>query len=168
MSIRLKKLVFLHTTHNLRKCPIVFLYLGETFLTLRNFKNFFVQFLFIILALIFDLIFVFINFLLFFLFQRPALKITKNKPGSDLAGETAAALAAGYLVFKGEDSTFADECLSHAKDLFDFAEEYPGKYSDSLPSVNTFYKSWSGYDDELVWSASWLYRATGGVEIKKN
>ena len=31
---------------------------------------------------------------------RPAYKITESKPGSDVAGETAAAMAAGYLVFK--------------------------------------------------------------------
>ena len=31
---------------------------------------------------------------------RPAYKITESRPGSDVAGETAAAMAAGYLVFK--------------------------------------------------------------------
>lgn len=33
---------------------------------------------------------------------RPAYKISASKPGSDVAGETAAALAAGYLVFKSK------------------------------------------------------------------
>ena len=26
--------------------------------------------------------------------------------------------------------------------------------------VGNFYKSWSGYNDELMWSALWLYKAT--------
>ena len=34
--------------------------------------------------------------------DRPAYSITKDKPGTELACETAAALAAGYLVFKEE------------------------------------------------------------------
>ena len=83
-----------------------------------------------------------------------------------MAGETAAALAAGYLAFRDVDADFADLCLSHAQDLFDFAVEYPGKYSDVIPGVSTFYNSWSGYEDEVVWAASWLYRATGADEYK--
>ena len=31
---------------------------------------------------------------------RPSFKITKRNPGSDLAGETAAALAAAFLIVK--------------------------------------------------------------------
>ena len=31
---------------------------------------------------------------------RPAYKLTPTHPGSDLAGETAAALAAGYIAFR--------------------------------------------------------------------
>ena len=100
------------------------------------------------------------------LLQRPAFKIDESNPGSDLAGETAAALAAGYLVFKETDKAFAELCLSHARDMFQFAVEYPGKYSDAIPGVSDFYKSWSGYEDEIVWAATWLYRATGSEEYK--
>ena len=32
--------------------------------------------------------------------NRPVYKLTTSQPGSDLAGETAAAFAAGYLAFK--------------------------------------------------------------------
>lgn len=32
--------------------------------------------------------------------QRPAYKITPSSPGSDVAGETAAAMAAGSIAFK--------------------------------------------------------------------
>ena len=31
---------------------------------------------------------------------RPAFKVDSSNPGSDVAGEYAAAMAAGYLVFK--------------------------------------------------------------------
>ena len=97
---------------------------------------------------------------------RPAVKIDRNNPGADLAGETAAALAAGYLVFQNEDAEFAAECLSHARDLFDFAWEYRGKYSDVIHGAQTFYRSWSGYNDELSWAAAWLFRATGEADYR--
>ena len=29
-----------------------------------------------------------------------------------------------------------------------------------LTKVTEFYKSWSGYNDELCWAATWLYRAS--------
>ncbi len=34
---------------------------------------------------------------------RPAWSITPTKPGSDLAGETAAAMAAASILFKAQD-----------------------------------------------------------------
>ena len=60
--------------------------------------------------------------------------------GSDLAGETAAALAAASIVFKNVDSTYSNTLLTHAKQLFDFANNYRGKYSDSDREVFTSYK----------------------------
>ncbi|XP_076049348.1 endoglucanase A-like [Oratosquilla oratoria] len=92
--------------------------------------------------------------------KRPAYKITKDKPGSDLAGETAAALAAASILFRDSDPTYADDCLQHAKKLYEFADTYRGKYSDSITDAKEYYKSWGGYEDELAWSAVWLYRAT--------
>ena len=65
--------------------------------------------------------------------NRHAFKVTRNCPGSDLVGETAAALATGYLIFKDIDSAFANECLSHSKELYDFAYNHRGKYSDCIP-----------------------------------
>ena len=58
---------------------------------------------------------------------------------------------------------YADSCLNHAKDLYDFADDYKGKYSDSSPEVQNFYNAWSGYNDELVWGARWLFRATNDM-----
>lgn len=37
-----------------------------------------------------------------------------------------------------------------------------GNYHETVPDsrVDNFYKSWNGYDDELMWGAMWLYRVT--------
>nr|AGP76427.1 endo-beta-1,4-glucanase 1 [Rhynchotermes bulbinasus] len=90
---------------------------------------------------------------------RPAYKIDTSRPGSDLAGETAAALAAASIVYKNVDGTYSNNLLTHARQLFDFANNYRGKYSDSITDARNFYAS-ADYRDELVWAATWLYRAT--------
>lgn len=92
--------------------------------------------------------------------KRPSFKITAAKPGAELAGEAAAALAAASMAFRPTDAAYADKLLKHAKELYQFADKHRGKYSDSIPDAAQFYKSWSGYHDELVWGAIWLYRAT--------
>ncbi len=93
--------------------------------------------------------------------DRPAYAIDESCPGSDLAGETAAALAASSIVFRPTDPAYADTLLEHAETLFDFADTYRGKYSDCITDAQAFYNSWSGYLDELAWAAAWLHRATG-------
>jgi len=57
-----------------------------------------------------------------------------------LAGETAAALAAASMVFRSSDPSFADTCLEHARSLYNFADMYRAKYSDSVPEAADFYK----------------------------
>jgi len=91
--------------------------------------------------------------------DRPGYKITASGPGSDLAGETAAALAATSILFKDSDAAYSATCLDHAKQLFEFANSNRGKYQDSITDAVSFYGS-SGYGDELAWAAAWLYRAT--------
>ena len=86
--------------------------------------------------------------------ERKSWKIESNKPGSDLAGEAAAALAASSIVFRlnivsfferilpkityhilfhkdifrmAGMTAYADECLEHAKQLFSFADNFRGK-----------------------------------------
>lgn len=92
---------------------------------------------------------------------RPAYKIDASCAGSDLAGETAAALAAIAIVFKASDPAYASTLLTHARQLYTFADTYRGKYSDCITDAGGYYRSWSGYQDELVWGAIWLHRATG-------
>ncbi|XVE57960.1 hypothetical protein DITRI_Ditri04bG0131400 [Diplodiscus trichospermus] len=88
---------------------------------------------------------------------RTLYKITSDSPGTEAAAEAAAALSAASLVFKGVDSNYSAKLLSKSKSLFEFADKYRGSYKDSCP----FYCSFSGYQDELLWSAAWLYKASG-------
>ncbi|GCE14843.1 glycoside hydrolase family 9 protein [Tengunoibacter tsumagoiensis] len=92
--------------------------------------------------------------------NRPAYKIDASCPGSDLAGETAAAMAASSIVFSSTDATYASTLLDHAKQLYSFADNYRGKYDSCITAASGYYTSYSGYNDELVWGAIWLYQAT--------
>lgn len=87
---------------------------------------------------------------------RSLYKIDPSTPGTEIAAETAAALAASSIVFVAIDNPYSLFLLDRAKSLFDFADQYRGTYDGECP----FYCSFSGYDDELAWAASWLYRAT--------
>ncbi|KAI3881580.1 hypothetical protein MKX03_012552 [Papaver bracteatum] len=90
---------------------------------------------------------------------RTAYKIDAEHPGADLAGETSAAFAAASIVFKTSDPSYSDELLKRATQLYNFARNNHGLYHFSIPGADKFYPS-GGYEDELSWAASWLYRAT--------
>ncbi|KAJ3123334.1 hypothetical protein HK098_002025 [Nowakowskiella sp. JEL0407] len=94
-------------------------------------------------------------------YSRPSYRVTTAKPGSDVAGEFAAAFAAASILFKSTDPTYSATLLSAAKSVYDFADKYRGKYSDSVTAAAEYYKSWGGYNDELVWGAAWIGRASG-------
>uniref|UniRef100_A0A7N0RJS5 Endoglucanase n=1 Tax=Kalanchoe fedtschenkoi TaxID=63787 RepID=A0A7N0RJS5_KALFE len=92
--------------------------------------------------------------------SRKAYKIDQTHPGSDLAGETAAAMAAASIVFKKSNPHYSHLLLHHAQQLFEFADKYRGAYDASIAEVKSYYASVSGYKDELLWAALWLYKAT--------
>ncbi|MEV4709562.1 glycoside hydrolase family 9 protein [Actinoplanes sp. NPDC049316] len=92
---------------------------------------------------------------------RPAYKIDASCGGTELAAETAAAMAASSMVFRATDRAYADTLLTHAKQLYTFADTVRKSYHECITDATAFYKSWSGYADELVWGAIWLHRATG-------
>ncbi|GKV12379.1 hypothetical protein SLEP1_g23530 [Rubroshorea leprosula] len=95
---------------------------------------------------------------------RTVYSVSSSNPGSDVAGETAAALAAASMVFRTVDPKYSASLLKTAKNVMQFAMQYRGAYSDSLGNaVCPFYCSYSGYKDELLWGAAWLYRATNDV-----
>ncbi|XP_058744573.1 endoglucanase 5-like isoform X2 [Vicia villosa] len=76
--------------------------------------------------------------------SRTAYKIDEQHPGSDLAGETAAALAAAAIAFRTYNSSHSNLLLVHAKQLFTFADRYRGLYDESISCAHQFYAS-SGY-----------------------
>lgn len=92
--------------------------------------------------------------------KRPLTKITTKSPGSDVAAETAAAMAAASLVYKPINQTYSSSLLDHAERLFAFADKYRGSYTRTFPELSAYYNS-TTYQDELLWAASWLYHATG-------
>lgn len=92
--------------------------------------------------------------------DRPAAKISPERPGADIAGEISAAFAAASMVYFDEDPSYAAECLQHARDLFEFAQTYQGSYADHIETGEKYQKRTSRYEDELAWAAVWLYRAT--------
>ncbi|XP_068647567.1 endoglucanase 3 [Aristolochia californica] len=95
---------------------------------------------------------------------RTVYSVSASNPGSDVAGETAAALAAASLVFRKTDPAYSKLLLRTAKSVMAFALKYRGAYSDSLSSsVCPFYCSYSGYQDELLWGAAWLLTATKDI-----
>ncbi|XP_010231817.2 endoglucanase 14 [Brachypodium distachyon] len=95
---------------------------------------------------------------------RGAYEVNATHPGSDVAAETAAALAAASVVFRDAHAAgggnYAATLLTHAKQLFEFAKNHRGLYHNSVPSAKIFYPS-GGDQDELLWAAAWLYIATG-------
>ncbi|KAA0046657.1 endoglucanase 17-like [Cucumis melo var. makuwa] len=92
---------------------------------------------------------------------RSVFKVDKNNPGSEVAAETAAALASASLVFRRSDPIYSKILVRRAMRVFEFADKYRGSYSFGLKKyVCPFYCSYSGYQDELLWGAAWLQRAT--------
>ncbi|CAH9140493.1 unnamed protein product [Cuscuta epithymum] len=92
---------------------------------------------------------------------RSVFKVDKNNPGTEVAAETAAALAAASLVFRRCDPSYSKILARRAIRVFAFADKYRGSYSDGLKKdVCPFYCSFSGYEDELLWGAAWLHKAT--------
>uniref|UniRef100_A0A6I9QMZ9 Endoglucanase n=2 Tax=Elaeis guineensis var. tenera TaxID=51953 RepID=A0A6I9QMZ9_ELAGV len=92
---------------------------------------------------------------------RNLFKITESSPGTEVAADAAAALASAYMVFESVDPDYATKLLEEAKALFEFADKYRGSYQASCP----FYCSFSSYEDELLWGATWLFKATKDVQF---
>jgi len=91
---------------------------------------------------------------------RPCTKVSPSSPGSDIAGGTAAALAAGSIAFKDKgDTAYATELLTAAESLYSFGKNNRGVFSGAAQ----FYSS-SRDIDELCEASMWLYRATGNQQ----
>ncbi|XP_011498432.1 PREDICTED: endoglucanase 10-like [Ceratosolen solmsi marchali] len=91
--------------------------------------------------------------------SRPVFKIDPEHPGSDLAGETSAALASTSLLFRTVDPDYADKLLRHARELYNFAKVHRGLYHEAIRGAAQYYES-TDYGDELAWAAAWLFKAS--------
>nr|QCQ73723.1 endo-(1,4)-beta-D-glucanase [Litchi chinensis] len=92
---------------------------------------------------------------------RTSYVVNTTHPGSDVSAEIAAALAASSLVFKSTDYGYSQTLLERAHQVYHFADQNRGNYDFSLEVVCPFYYcDGSGYMDELLWGAAWLYKAT--------
>ncbi|ONM56702.1 Endoglucanase 24 [Zea mays] len=80
--------------------------------------------------------------------DRTVYNVSAGRPGSDIAGETAAALAAASMVFRDDDPEYAETLLTSARKAFEFADTYKGAYSDD-PDLRAggcpFYCDFNGY-----------------------
>lgn len=79
---------------------------------------------------------------------RTVYTVTADKPGSEVAGETAAALAASSIVFRSIDQAYSEKLMENAVKAFEFADNYRGAYSDD-PGVRAgvcpFYCDFDGF-----------------------
>ncbi|KAL5563118.1 hypothetical protein UlMin_032865 [Ulmus minor] len=94
---------------------------------------------------------------------RTVYAVDAPNTASDVAGETAAALAAASMAFKSYDPGYSETLLRNGVKAFEFADNYRGAYSDNSnirDGVCPFYCDFDGYQDELLWGAAWLRRAT--------
>ncbi|XP_047974434.1 endoglucanase 12-like [Salvia hispanica] len=90
-------------------------------------------------------------------YPRPVQTTTS---GPDLAGEMAAALAATSIVFR-DNHVYSKKLAEEAKNVFTFARDPARRahYSTSNPFIEPYYNS-TGYYDEYIWGAVWLFYAT--------
>ncbi|XAR72769.1 Cellulase [Bertholletia excelsa] len=94
---------------------------------------------------------------------RTVYTVESPNAASDVAGETAAALAASSIAFRSSDPGYSETLLMSAIKAFQYADTYRGAYSDNAnikDGVCPFYCDFDGYQDELLWGAAWLARAS--------
>lgn len=64
-----------------------------------------------------------------------------KKIATEVAAETAAAMAAASLVFRENgDTAYANTLLNHAIQLYAFGNNFRGSYATSFPEVREFYE----------------------------
>ncbi|XP_062224830.1 endoglucanase 12-like [Phragmites australis] len=92
-------------------------------------------------------------------YPRPSLSIPS---APDLGGEIAAALAAASIVFR-DNAAYSKKLVHGAATMYKFARDSGNThttYSSNRPDIAPYYNSTS-YWDEYMWSAAWMYYATG-------
>lgn len=83
---------------------------------------------------------------------RTVYTVNAPNPASDVAGETAAALAASSMAFRSSDPGYSDTLLRTATRVFEFADTYRGAYSDDSyirTGACPFYCDFDGYQASI-------------------
>ncbi|KAL6963782.1 cellulase [Sarracenia purpurea var. burkii] len=83
---------------------------------------------------------------------RTVYAVDAPNTASDVAGETAAALAASSMAFQSSDPAYSEKLLRTAIEVFDFADTYRGAYSDNSnirDGVCPFYCDFDGYQASI-------------------
>jgi hypothetical protein len=92
---------------------------------------------------------------------RPVGVIKPSCPGSEVAADTASALATVALAlaeFEGTASeTLQKKCALAAAQILKFAVRYQGTYTNCVSDAASFYASYSGYQDEIALASTWLH-----------
>lgn len=84
---------------------------------------------------------------------RTVYTVSTEKPGSEVAGEMAAALAASSIVFRSIEPAYSDRLMENALRAFEFADNYRGAYSDDpglKAGVCPFYCDFDGYQVNIT------------------
>ncbi|RWW12433.1 hypothetical protein GW17_00023896 [Ensete ventricosum] len=79
---------------------------------------------------------------------RTVYSVSAERPGSEVAAETAAALAAASMVLRDDDPYYSRKLLENGMRAFEFADTYKGAYSDDpglKAGVCPFYCDFDGY-----------------------
>jgi hypothetical protein len=97
---------------------------------------------------------------------NPVYVLSKDRPGSDVVGAMAAALASASVIFKDADPAYSAKLLASALKAYDFARNNLGLYNNAIPDAANFYRSSNMYDD-LAWAAVWLAVRTGDAQYKQ-
>ncbi|MBY9007667.1 MAG: glycoside hydrolase family 9 protein [Candidatus Lokiarchaeota archaeon] len=92
------------------------------------------------------------------LYVREAFKANMTQGATTPVAAAAAALAFASIIFENINSTYADECLLHAEQLYDFAYAYQNDTYYNATAKE--YLSYSGYWDELAAAGAILYLKT--------
>ena len=99
-----------------------------------------------------------LHFKLYSKAARPAHSISWDRPGADLAAETAAAMAAASFLL-ARDAEYSAELARRAAQLYELAVARPGRYHEVIPGAASSYPS-TDWRDEVAWAAVWLHLAT--------
>lgn len=84
---------------------------------------------------------------------RTVYAVDAPNPASDVAGESAAALAASSIAFRSSDPGYSDTLLRNAINAFQFADSYRGAYSENSnikDGACPYYCDFDGYQVCLI------------------